>query len=338
MHSTNGNDGTLQEDNGSIDLEIANPNSNPGPSTSVAWDGPGPEFGIGNKNIKIQKKYKNTKSKKYTSTHVESNEGKGNDGNVCNDDEALDHQNPNSNKGLSTSAAWERPGLEFGIGNKNTKIQKKYKTINHKKYTSTHVESNKGKESGDKDKEEGNVENSVDKTSNKTRNKIMHTLNGNIKSKQRSHIKIIQVNTGIGKFETSRTLLRKTILDNDPGVTIVSESNMMKNEPDLKTDFEKYKFESKYMGNMDKARMTVIIRSDINFTRLHDLEEDDVSAIFIKVKITKKKSLIIMCMYRQWALPSELNSTSIGLPGQLERFDQITKKLSDLKRYDPHRG
>ena len=46
MHSTNGNIYTLQEDNGSKKRGNENPNSNTGPSTSVAWDRPGPEFGI----------------------------------------------------------------------------------------------------------------------------------------------------------------------------------------------------------------------------------------------------------------------------------------------------
>ena len=81
---------------------------------------------------------------------------------------------------------------------------------------------------------------------------------------------------------------------------------------------------------MSKSRLTVVIKDDIQYTRLYNLEEVNVSAIFIKVKINKKKSLVIMCIYRQWALPSESGLNSDGLPGQLDRFDRVTSKLSDL--------
>ena len=119
-----------------------------------------------------------------------------------------------------------------------------------------------------------NTENSIEKTKQKFKNKIMHMISGNRKNnnkKQKKCIKIMQLNTGNGKFETTRDQVLKTIKDNKSDISVISESNMKYNEPDLQTDFKDFNFENKFMGTLETSRISLIINKEIPYTCMQEL-------------------------------------------------------------------
>ena len=70
------------------------------------------------------------------------------------------------------------------------------------------------------------------------------------------------------------------------------------------------------------------LKRTLNIKDFFHLEEDDLSAIWLKIKINRKKDLILLGMYRQWGHPAAmLDPTSHKTAAQLERFSRIINKL-----------
>ena len=65
---------------------------------------------------------------------------------------------------------------------------------------------------------------------------------------------------------------------------------------------------------------------------MHEYETENNAAIWLKVKLTKRKYIFILCTYRQWKLPPELDPARVSnnLEDQLQRLDQILEPLDNL--------
>ena len=175
-------------------------------------------------------------------------------------------------------------------------------------------------------------EDQVDKYLQRIRNKIMHAKCGNRgHSKPKKHYKILQINTRNGAYKSSKDLLRLTIDDHNPDIAIVSESNISKDEPNIDVDFKEYEVENKFMTNMDVSRTTIFIKKSINYQRVTELEEDDLSAIFIRIKLNNKRSLYILGMYRQWGhLAAMCKPDSHKTAAQCDRFTRLMSKVEPI--------
>ena len=91
------------------------------------------------------------------------------------------------------------------------------------------------------------------------------------------------------------------LVDSDrPDLLVVSEANLELNNNTIKNDFPDYTVESKFLGNSELARIMVLIRSDLTYSRLFHLETDDNSMIVLTIKISKSNYLHVVCVYRQW--------------------------------------
>ena len=126
-----------------------------------------------------------------------------------------------------------------------------------------------------------NTENSHDKVIKMTTNKMMHSTNGNRQTKKNKVLKIMQTNTGNGDFGKSQNILKKYVDQHRPDFMIVSEANFKGDETNLDIHFPNYKFEVNLMKNMTKSRLIVLIKKGIDYKRITNYEEDDLSSIWI---------------------------------------------------------
>ena len=86
------------------------------------------------------------------------------------------------------------------------------------------------------------------------------------------------------------------------------------------------------MRNHSKSRLSVLIKSNLNYTRMTDLENDDTSEIWIRMKLSKRKYFYLLCINRQWNLPSKLDpqDESGKLANKLDRLGKTLKPLEEL--------
>ena len=71
----------------------------------------------------------------------------------------------------------------------------------------------------------------------------------------------------------------------------------------------------------------MLIKNDVNYKRLTDLEDENIASIWLKVTTSPNKTFIIGGYYRQWRLPQStmiLNSGSSK--AQLERLNMFIKQ------------
>ena len=85
-----------------------------------------------------------------------------------------------------------------------------------------------------------------------------------------------------------------------PDICVWGEADIAKTQNDLATDYKGYVFESKFMPGIETSRVSVMIKDDITYEKLYDLEDDYANAIWIKVKAAKNKYIYFQCAYRQW--------------------------------------
>ena len=149
--------------------------------------------------------------------------------------------------------------------------------------------------------------------------------------KAKTHLKVSQINKGNSDFDTAKFTLYKEILDNKADLAIISEANLKNDDETSIKTFKNYKMESKFMLGHNKARLVVLINNKLNYTRMKQFEEDDLSCLWLKINICKRKHLYMCCVYRQWNLPSSMDKPESGnVHNQLDRLRRVLIPLDDL--------
>ena len=153
-------------------------------------------------------------------------------------------------------------------------------------------------------------------------------------------LKIMQLNTSNADWNTKNLELITLIEKYDPDVCIVSESNAETNNADKMTIrkyvFSNYKIEDKVINSQNKARVSVIIRKDVPYTRCTQLEHPENSTIVIKTKETRAKSIFIIGTYRKWRHlggPDATSTSDINLKKQ--QIEQLSKLVANIKSLSP---
>ena len=112
------------------------------------------------------------------------------------------------------------------------------------------------------------------------------TNNSPTSTKTVNKLKIMQLNTSNADWNTKNLELITLIEKYDPDICIVPESNAETNNVDKMTIrkyvFSNYKIEDKVINSQNKARVSVIIRKDVPYTRCTQLEHPENSTIVIK--------------------------------------------------------
>ena len=89
---------------------------------------------------------------------------------------------------------------------------------------------------------------------------------------KKMHLKCLQINKGNSSFPKYIEIISTTIKDNSPSIASICESNVEKDQPELNhTNFPDFNFESKFMGTLETARLTVLIKNNVDYERVYDL-------------------------------------------------------------------
>merc|ERR1711954_586703 len=87
------------------------------------------------------------------------------------------------------------------------------------------------------------------------------------------------------------------------------------------TKFPEYNFEDKTTNSNSKARVSMLIKKDLRYSRLTDLEDQENPMFSINIKEKKGKHLVVSAVYRQWKAPGESSSsTAEGISRQVRRL------------------
>ena len=154
-----------------------------------------------------------------------------------------------------------------------------------------------------------NIEYSYSKVKQRKNNKLSHSKYGNkvnLEVKNRSHLKLGQLNKGHSNFSTSETQVSNIVKSQKLDLCTISEANLKQNDLTTHNTFEGYNIESQFMKGATESRLVVVIKKGIHYERLYHLERDYISMMWFKVRITRRTYLIIGCVYRQWQLPQNV--------------------------------
>ena len=183
------------------------------------------------------------------------------------------------------------------------------------------------------------VEDSFHKFLLKIHNKIMHTRNGNRRvKKNKTHFNIYQINKGNSDFGTFCINLHEEIRNSKADLAIISEANYSEEDDSVyKNIFDNYNFEETYVDKCKKARLLVLVNKNINYVRLSQYENKYTSSIIINLKLSKRKTLSVVCLYRQWHLPCEAEVPDSGqLGNQITRLIKALEPIDDLRAKGHH--
>ena len=169
-------------------------------------------------------------------------------------------------------------------------------------------------------------------------NKLAHSVNGNplILSKK---INILQLNASNSDFNSKIDELITTVDRLKGDIVIISESNMddkdKKKLLERSNKFPDFQIVDKLITGVDKARVTILVKKDIKFTRLNVYEDDTNPRILLKIREKKGKNLVIAGLYRQWKAPGETGAnTSEGIKRQCSRLKMVVDSLNKVCEED----
>ena len=168
----------------------------------------------------------------------------------------------------------------------------------------------------------------------KNNNNKAHAANGNIKHKKTKCIEFMLMNKGNSLFHNKSDSIKHIIDDTIPHIAVINESNIVKDNISHQTEHPEYEFEHKFEANGNCTRTSMMLKKDsIDYERMHKLEDPNIATIWVKVKITPKKSILVIGGYRQWRLPSSANQPFSGKTNnQIGRFLKIKDQIRRARK------
>ena len=152
---------------------------------------------------------------------------------------------------------------------------------------------------------------------------------------------LLQLNTSNADWQTKKYELATTINNNNADITVISESNAEVNNSermlDRKAMFAEYNIEDKVILGQNKARVSIVIKKEIHYTKCSELESVNNSTIVLRFKEANDKYVHLIGSYREWRHLKGPDATSTeGISLQKERIVQLKKLIADLKAAKPN--
>ena len=168
----------------------------------------------------------------------------------------------------------------------------------------------------------------------KAHNKAQHMKNGNKKAGTFvKNLTLMTFNKGSSWYPKHRDMIINLIQNEKPLICCITESCFRPDEKFLATDFPNYKFEHKFLPGLGYARVTMMIHTSVEYTRLHNMEDDMLSTIWLKIKTSKKGYMYTMGIYREHRYPKEMGiQCSEKKQRQIERFQRIIQQIKSIKQ------
>ena len=159
----------------------------------------------------------------------------------------------------------------------------------------------------------------------KIKNRRKRSENGNINKT----MKIMQWNKGNSflrnKIEDIKDIIRK----HKPEVLVINEVHLNMDDDQTILNIKGYRVETDSLMESQKTiRTMILIKDNINYTRLKKYEAKDESAVTISIGFYRHKRIILTGYYRQWQLPC--NTQPRKITEQNERFKVQAELWGDM--------
>ena len=132
-----------------------------------------------------------------------------------------------------------------------------------------------------------------------------------MKCQNGNNLKLLHLNKGNSTITTKLSLIKNLVTETKPDLILLNESQADINCTDHKNLIPGFNFEHSeacYNSiNSKISRVSLEIKTTLNYIRLKDLENPNNHIIIIKVKINKGKDVIIISTYRQWSISDHHN-------------------------------
>ena len=124
-------------------------------------------------------------------------------------------------------------------------------------------------------------------------------------------------NKGKSYFHNKLNDLYFLIDKHHPNIVSLSEANVDRTIDQIDYHLDGFNIETTDMkANLNISRSALLVDKRLAYIRRHDLERQYISAIWIEVKLGKKKTVLASSAYRQWQLPKLLGFTNTFNPKQ----------------------
>ena len=159
-------------------------------------------------------------------------------------------------------------------------------------------------------------------------NRAQHSKMGNRASGKNRGYNLIHWNKGSAFFQTKFNEIAHTIDTLKPHIFSISEANLDINFDTSTFNLSDYKIEYTLMAQTTKmSRQILLIKNDVQYTRRHDLEDDDTCTIWVEICMPNKKHFLVMGGYRQWQLPRS-HPQHLGSDSVVQQYNRFQKILT----------
>ena len=152
-------------------------------------------------------------------------------------------------------------------------------------------------------------------------NKAQHIYLGN-------NLRFLHINKGSSSILSKIDILEHLVLSEEAQVVSIVESNVNLSKSDELKPMKGFNFEHKqlFINNVKSsiARTTIAIKDNLPYTRMFNLENDQNSIIWLRIKINPKKYVLVMSGYRQYTILKE---------HKIKNSDKSECQLERLKSY-----
>ena len=157
----------------------------------------------------------------------------------------------------------------------------------------------------------------------KKRNSITRMTHGNRKEKG---IKIIHWNKGPSYLENKYNEIETIIDGHRPHVLGLSEANLREDHDQANVQFRDYQLHTAlplHNHNSKVSRIVVYTHNSLVVKRRLDLEDDNISSIWLEIGLPRKRKILMCHAYREWKHLYQVDSSSGSIQAQLGRWTQL---------------
>ena len=168
--------------------------------------------------------------------------------------------------------------------------------------------------------------------SNKVRNKLQRSKNGN--GTMRQNVSIIHWNLEAKMWPRKKLEIEAVILQYVPDIFVISEVNLLKTLSDEERMISGYRILTpEITGNQNLFRLVVLVKETIDVKVIEELNDNRLSAMWLKVGARGRRPMIIGAIYREFRyIHLNLSDDSASEQQQLSRWNMIIEKWKAAAR------
>ena len=149
-------------------------------------------------------------------------------------------------------------------------------------------------------------------------------VNGNRREKG---IKVIHWNKGPSYLENKINDIETVIDCHKPHMLGLSEANLRAGHDQTNVQLTDYTLHTaQTLDNPDLlvSRVVVYTHNSLVVKRRHDLEDANISSIWLEVGLPRKRKILVCHAYREWKHLYQADNSSGSIPAQQQRWTQLT--------------